>query len=173
MWYHVVWCGGHHYLITLWQGHDFCITGTLCGKSTGYWWMVDSLYKGQSVSNALYGLDCTRVLGLKQSQVNVFVVAIGFPDSKVHGANMGLVWGRQDPGGPHVGPMNFATWVCILSKGSFQALCFHHNSDLIEMSFCSHPSYSEVIIMTFWMWHDSTVVVSSAKFIAIWYPTME
>ena len=36
---------------------------------------------------------------------------IRFPDSKVHGANMGPIWGRQDPGGPHVGPMNFAIWV--------------------------------------------------------------
>ena len=33
------------------------------------------------------------------------------PDSKVHGANMGPIWGRQNPGGPHVGPMNFAIWV--------------------------------------------------------------
>ena len=32
------------------------------------------------------------------------------PDSKVHGANMGPIWGRQDPGGHHVGPMNFAIW---------------------------------------------------------------
>ena len=32
------------------------------------------------------------------------------PDSKVHGANMGPIRGRQDPGGPHVGPMNFAIW---------------------------------------------------------------
>ena len=32
------------------------------------------------------------------------------PDSKVHGANMGPIWGRQDPGGPHVGPINFAIW---------------------------------------------------------------
>ena len=23
------------------------------------------------------------------------------PDSKVHGANMGPIWGQQDPGGPH------------------------------------------------------------------------
>ena len=36
------------------------------------------------------------------------------PDSKVHGANMGPIWCRQDPGGPHVGPMNFAIWVHIL-----------------------------------------------------------
>ena len=32
------------------------------------------------------------------------------PDSKVHGANMWHIWGRQYPGGPHVGPINFAIW---------------------------------------------------------------
>ena len=37
------------------------------------------------------------------------------PDSKVHGANMGPIWGRQDPGGPHVGPMNFAIWEIALN----------------------------------------------------------
>ena len=31
-----------------------------------------------------------------------------YPDSKVHGANMGPLWGWQDPGGPLVGPMNLA-----------------------------------------------------------------
>ena len=35
------------------------------------------------------------------------------PDGKVHGAKMGPIWGRQDPIGPHVGPMNFVIWdVC-------------------------------------------------------------
>ena len=38
-------------------------------------------------------------------------VDIYSPDSKVHGASMGPIWGRQDPGGPHVSPMNFAIWV--------------------------------------------------------------
>ena len=37
------------------------------------------------------------------------------PDSKVHGANMGSIWGRQDPGGPHAGPVNFSIWELILS----------------------------------------------------------
>ena len=32
------------------------------------------------------------------------------PESKVHGANMGPTWGRKDPGGPQVGPMNIAIW---------------------------------------------------------------
>ena len=32
------------------------------------------------------------------------------PDSKVPRVNMGPIWGRQDPVGPHVGPVNFAIW---------------------------------------------------------------
>ena len=34
-----------------------------------------------------------------------------YPDSKFHGAHMGPIWGRQDPGGYHVGPMKLAIWV--------------------------------------------------------------
>ena len=36
-------------------------------------------------------------------------------DSKVRGANMGPIWGRQDPGGPHVGPTILAIWgsICV------------------------------------------------------------
>ena len=33
------------------------------------------------------------------------------PDSKVHGANMGPIWGRQDLGRPHGGPMDLIIWV--------------------------------------------------------------
>ena len=32
------------------------------------------------------------------------------PDNKVYGANIRSIWGRQDPGWPNVGPMNFAIW---------------------------------------------------------------
>ena len=39
-----------------------------------------------------------------------------FPDCKVHGAKMGLIWGRQDPGGAHDGPMIFAIWVITHSS---------------------------------------------------------
>ena len=34
----------------------------------------------------------------------------GYPDSKIHVANVGPTWGRQDPGGPHVGHTNLAIW---------------------------------------------------------------
>ena len=37
----------------------------------------------------------------------------GHPNNKIHGANMGPIWGQRNPGGPHVGPMNFAIWAAI------------------------------------------------------------
>ena len=42
------------------------------------------------------------------------VVPHRYPHSKVHGAIMGPIWGRQDSGGPHIGPMNFAIWVVAI-----------------------------------------------------------
>ena len=47
---------------------------------------------------------CFLVCNFKQSPYAI-------PDSKVYGANMGPIWDRQDPGGPHVGPMNLA--ICV------------------------------------------------------------
>ena len=54
------------------------------------------------------------------------------PDSKVHGANMEPIWGRQDPGGLHVGPMNFAIWDCAMCKNS-------------EVFVHQHRSYGQMI----------------------------
>ena len=34
-----------------------------------------------------------------------------FPDSKIRVLIMGPTWGRQDPGGLRVAPMNIAIWV--------------------------------------------------------------
>ena len=36
-----------------------------------------------------------------------------YPDSKVHGANMGPTWVLSAPDGPHVGPMNLAIRVVL------------------------------------------------------------
>ena len=51
----------------------------------------------------------------RESKKKLFVSTDNIPDSKVHGGNMGPIWGRQDPGGPHVGPMNYAIWVVFRS----------------------------------------------------------
>ena len=52
----------------------------------------------------------------KDSSSNNTQTRFRHPDSKVHGANMGPIWGRRDPGGPHVGPMNFAIWADLVKK---------------------------------------------------------
>ena len=58
------------------------------------------------------------------------------PDSKVDGANMGPVWGRQDPGGPHVGPMNFAAMYLGY---------YHKTSKLLYFLFTIVVSYIHII----------------------------
>ena len=57
-----------------------------------------------------------------------------YPDNKVHGANMGPIWGRQDPGGSHVGPMNFAIWIYhgINSTGSWLETYNTYHDDVIK-----------------------------------------
>ena len=80
-------------------------------------------------------------------------------DSKVHGANMGPIWGRQDPGGPHVGPMNFAIWACTYMSATdtylvrrvdkFKLLDFSMHGDSYEndiQSIASFNSRSTLII---------------------------
>ena len=50
---------------------------------------------------------------LQQSSEQKVYHARTHADSKIHGTNMGPIWGRQDPGGPHVGSMKFAIWTSV------------------------------------------------------------
>ena len=70
-----------------------------------------SLPRGDAVfvQQPWYWPICTREYS-SLSTKKVKYTTYSTPDSKVHGANMGPTWGRQDPGGPHVGPMNLAIW---------------------------------------------------------------
>ena len=43
--------------------------------------------------------------------LGAYIKTHGFPDSMVHVTNMGPTWVLPAPGGPHVGPMNFAIMV--------------------------------------------------------------
>ena len=44
-----------------------------------------------------------------------YSLVITFPDSKVHGANMGPTWVLLAHDGPHVGPMNLAIGVVMMT----------------------------------------------------------
>ena len=76
------------------------IDSSVLQSSTGWW-------------TAVVGVPAMTAQGVT-SQRRVLCRCL--PDSNVRGANMELVWGRQDPGGPHVGPMNFAIWAALLNK---------------------------------------------------------
>ena len=58
-----------------------------------------------------------------------------FPDSKVHGDNMGPIWSRQDPGGPHVGPMNFIIWVHIRHKRCQEDFIIYRKDTMTYLTF--------------------------------------
>ena len=56
--------------------------------------------------------------------VFVFVfLSTSYPDSKVHWANIGPILVRQDPGGPHVGPTNFAIRVYVTAQWDAMRHC--------------------------------------------------
>ena len=70
----------------------------------------------------------------------------GSHDSKVRGANMGPISGRQDPGGPHVGPRNFAIWFTsrgIGATGWFQLWSYPDDKERLGsrayLDFDRHP----------------------------------
>ena len=60
----------------------------------------------------------------------------GYPESKIHGDNMRPAWGRQDPGGPHVGHMNIVIWVM---KQINQKMLFGNMSKFVTIQsiFCA------------------------------------
>ena len=66
-------------------------------------------------------------------------ISLHFPDSKVHWANIGPIWGRQNPGGPHVGPMNFVIWVDQIRTPALKLWKSNQNS--LGVWFCWHNHY--------------------------------
>ena len=71
--------------------------------------MLPGLHQGGLISQWFYLRENISMASL-HSKSKASICTEDNPDSKIHGANMGPIWGRQDPSGPHVGPMNFAIW---------------------------------------------------------------
>ena len=87
---------------------------------TEYMWQVSKAPKCSFLSVNTYSFFFFFFLHQNINNIPIFIAvkhqsplehqASYPPHSKFHGANMWPIWGRQDPGGPHVGPMNFAIW---------------------------------------------------------------
>ena len=105
---------------------------------------------------------------------------LNVPDSKVRGANMGPIWGRQDPGGPHVGPMNFAFWgtglyYCVVFMAwsiipyndnttyAFDNVLYHHNADdIIRIK-----NYSDVTLTSWCLNFKNLFSLTSKKILKV------
>ena len=77
--------------------------------------------------NAMFAVGDTKLFKIKTL------------DSQVHGANMGPIWGRQDPAGPHVGPM-LAPWTLLSRTPSLGSYTYIWTID--DMIFC-YVSYRQ------------------------------
>ena len=79
------------------------VTGdmTTCGDNSDVDWRPVPLQLGTAMGRQSHN---TGLFPAPWPNLNPYI-----PDSKINGANMGPIWGRQDPGGPHVGPMNFVS----------------------------------------------------------------
>ena len=106
-----------HPNVVLWNCVSFNLDATLvwCGAGgcqlDSYWccsWSCDSCRWG-SIQFVIYDV-ITTCLAL---YTWFDIILHHDPDSNFHAGNMGPIWGRQDPGGPHVGPMNIVIWVIM------------------------------------------------------------
>ena len=81
----------------------------ICGLVFCQWELLPQHYQVVSPLPHSLGVTCITCTGRGTNKVisidpMATVTTRKFPDSKVHGAKMGPIWHRQDPGGPHVAP---------------------------------------------------------------------
>ena len=100
------------FVLTREKSWKVLITGPVLGKSTGgRWFPLIKVSDAESCScgDVIMTSKCSPLGPCNDTYTSVERIT-AYPDRKVHGANMGPIWGRQDPSGPHVGPMNLAIW---------------------------------------------------------------
>ena len=66
---------------------------------------------------------------------------------------MGPIWGRQDPGGPHVGPMNFAIWVSMQRAITLFVSQWWPSSHRHVHLFVTSNKWVKIIIMRYPAWY--------------------
>ena len=95
-----------------------------------------------------YDIFNSRYLSTNQFTVKLDQHAVNFnyPDITVHRANVGPIWGRQEPGGPHDGPMNFAIWEGM--GDTWQSVPVHPNP-LLRSSNIRRVSMLHTILITY------------------------
>ena len=133
----------HTNVSTPWWSHQMeTFSALLAFVRVIHRWPVNSSHKGQWRGALMFSLICAwtetganngDAADFRRYRVyfDVIVMQEGYPDRKVHGACMGPTWGRQDPGGPHVGPMNLAIRVLLYGIYVWNASQFQISRNLV------------------------------------------
>ena len=84
-----------------------------------------------------------------------YIVHIIYSDSKVYGVNMWPSWGRQDPGGPHVGPMDLVIWGGLVCTSYNSWLFVGSGNEFVSSEFgrMLNASYNGCTSDTTLIWH--------------------
>ena len=108
-------------------------------------------------------IECTRFQMYHAADYCQLHHLITTPDSNVYGADLGPIWGRQNPGGHHVGPMNFAirdyAFKFHYSNIHGEAATFNcHNVHVFSsLLMRSRPDVAN----TFFYWHSNIQLVTA------------
>ena len=111
--------------------------------------ILNSQRSGWVITRALFQVKCYFVtVGVLWNLISLGHLCVNFskytllqlvrngggyvPDSKVHGDNMGPNWGRQDPGGPHVAPLNLAIWYGARESEMIWCVLFKTTDDIVR-----------------------------------------
>ena len=106
-----------------------------------------------------------------------FKLTTDTPDSKVHEANMGPIWGRQDPGVPHVGSINLAIWDFTLgaSNEDFEEnwLCCSNSIALYDTRIPFSNQVNNLLVTWTWSWiifvaHVAIYCVCVCGVVCVW-----
>ena len=88
-----------------------------------------------------------------------------YPENKVDGANMGPTWGRQDPGGPHAGPMTFAISDICPHGGRLSAYLISYIQVLFCLNNCWYQSAD--ILASVAIWAVGAVILTCSNYVCV------
>ena len=109
-------------LVSLSENHYGCLSGLKLIEDTKRA-LYGHMYVGMLSRDLSNTFDCLWRLLLCELNASGFsrdacaITRSYLPDSKVHGANIGLIWGRQDPGGPMLVPWTLLSGYITVCNG--------------------------------------------------------
>ena len=150
-------CQWHH------RSNGYCVEDRIINQFSVF--ALHCIYR-----NWLANLDNrNKVIGYDVTCVAPQIVRniIRTPDNKVHEAYMGPTWGRQDPGGPKVGPMNLALrdccWGVLTTLIPYHVMLIGTKTYMSHRCLCVESTSNTRLIWALVLIHSGSVVAIATE----------